>query len=116
MISKKKSVKVTDKNLEEFLGVPKYRFGSIETDGYDIDLFWTFPETEGGHRFRATWRNTFVGKYEAFGANGQRQPQGPGIEVNDGGVSTLPVQMDARDLYEHVALARPEEEDEEDDA
>ncbi len=60
--------------------------GSIETDGYDIDLFWTFPETEGGHRFRATWRNTFVGKYEAFGANGQRQPQGPGIEVNDGGI------------------------------
>jgi ATP-dependent Lon protease len=44
MISKKKSVKVTDKNLEEFLGVPKYRFGSIETDdqvGVVTGLAWT---------------------------------------------------------------------------
>ena len=32
MISKKKSVKVNEKTLEEFLGVPKYRYGEIETD------------------------------------------------------------------------------------
>ena len=32
MISKKKSVKVTEKTLEEFLGVPKYRFGEIESE------------------------------------------------------------------------------------
>jgi ATP-dependent Lon protease len=44
MISKKKSVKVTEKNLEEFLGVPKYRFGEIESDdqvGVVTGLAWT---------------------------------------------------------------------------
>jgi ATP-dependent Lon protease len=44
MISKKKSVKVTEKSLEEFLGVPKYRYGEIETDdqvGVVTGLAWT---------------------------------------------------------------------------
>src|SRR6516162_3783260 len=44
MISKKKSVKVTEKTLEEFLGVPKYRFGEIESDdqvGIVTGLAWT---------------------------------------------------------------------------
>src|SRR5580700_754397 len=44
MISKKKSVKVTEKTLEEFLGVPKYRYGEIETDdqvGIVTGLAWT---------------------------------------------------------------------------
>jgi ATP-dependent Lon protease len=44
MISKKKSVKVTEKALEEFLGVPKYRFGEIESDdqiGIVTGLAWT---------------------------------------------------------------------------
>ena len=44
MISKKKSVKVTEKNLEEFLGVPKYRYGEIESDdqvGIVTGLAWT---------------------------------------------------------------------------
>jgi ATP-dependent Lon protease len=44
MISKKKSVKVTEKNLEEFLGVPKFRFGEIESDdqiGIVTGLAWT---------------------------------------------------------------------------
>ncbi|MDE2602254.1 MAG: endopeptidase La [Bradyrhizobium sp.] len=44
MISKKKSVKVTEKAVEEFLGVPKYRYGEIETDdqvGIVTGLAWT---------------------------------------------------------------------------
>src|SRR5689334_1695913 len=44
MISKKKSVKVTEKTIEEFLGVPKYRYGEIETDdqvGIVTGLAWT---------------------------------------------------------------------------
>src|SRR5881394_441518 len=44
MISKKKSVKVTEKTLEDFLGVPKYRYGEIESDdqvGVVTGLAWT---------------------------------------------------------------------------
>ncbi|MBR0798275.1 endopeptidase La [Bradyrhizobium jicamae] len=44
MISKKKSVKVTEKNIEEFLGVPKYRFGEIDSEdqvGIVTGLAWT---------------------------------------------------------------------------
>src|SRR5437588_8706832 len=44
MISKKKSVKVTEKSLEEFLGVPKYRYGEGEPNdqvGVVTGLAWT---------------------------------------------------------------------------
>jgi iron complex outermembrane recepter protein len=54
--------------------------GVIKTDGWDVDLFWTFPETSLG-RFKVDWRNSFVGEYEALGAGGLRQPQRPGVEV-----------------------------------
>jgi len=56
--------------------------GSIKTDGWDADLFWTLPESNLG-RFKLSWQNTFVTRYEARGAGGQLQPQGPGIVVND---------------------------------
>ncbi len=59
--------------------------GVIKTDGWDVDLNWTFPETSAG-RFKLSWNNTFVGRYEAIGAAGQRQPQGPGIEVADSAI------------------------------
>jgi len=51
--------------------------GSIKTDGWDADVFWTLPETRIG-RFKLSWQNTFVTRYEARGAGGQLQPQGPG--------------------------------------
>src|SRR5881398_1156148 len=44
MISKKKSVKITEKSIEEFLGVPKYRYGEIESEpqvGIVTGLAWT---------------------------------------------------------------------------
>src|SRR6202521_5439362 len=44
IISKKKSVKVTEKSLEEFLGVLKYRYGEIESEpqvGIVTGLAWT---------------------------------------------------------------------------
>ncbi len=59
--------------------------GVINTSGWDVDLFWNFPETKVG-QFGVSWRNTFVTEYEAFGAAGQQQPQGPGIEVVDSAI------------------------------
>ncbi|MFC4728356.1 TonB-dependent receptor plug domain-containing protein [Coralloluteibacterium thermophilus] len=59
--------------------------GVIKTDGWDVDLFWTLPETRAG-RFGVTWRNTFVGRYEAVGADGSLQPRQVGIEVNDSAI------------------------------
>jgi len=59
--------------------------GSIKTDGWDVDLSWTLPRTDVG-QFKLIWQNTFVGRYEALGAAGQRQPQEPGVEVADSSI------------------------------
>ncbi|MBW3551095.1 MAG: TonB-dependent receptor, partial [Proteobacteria bacterium] len=59
--------------------------GVIETSGWDVDLFWVFPESDLG-QLSVDWRNTFVADYEAIGAAGQRQPQGVGIEVVDSSI------------------------------
>lgn len=60
-------------------------FGEIETDGFDLDMFWTLPQTDYGV-FRASWRNTFVNDYEAVDSLGSAQPQGAGVEVNNSGI------------------------------
>ncbi|MGH8085457.1 MAG: TonB-dependent receptor plug domain-containing protein [Lysobacter sp.] len=59
--------------------------GSIKTDGWDADVFWTLPETSAG-RFKLSWQNTFVTRYEAIGAAGQVQPRTVGIEVTDSAI------------------------------
>lgn len=59
--------------------------GVIKTDGWDVDLTWVLPETPFG-RFNVQWQNTFVGRYDAFGANGARQPRTVGREVNDSAI------------------------------
>ncbi|WP_313142432.1 TonB-dependent receptor [Stenotrophomonas sp.] len=59
--------------------------GSIKTDGWDVDMFWTLPQSDIG-QFKLGWKNTFVGRYEATGAAGQRQPQKPGVEVADSSI------------------------------
>jgi len=44
IVSKKKSIKVTPKNIEDFLGVPRYRYGEVEADdlvGLVTGLAWT---------------------------------------------------------------------------
>ncbi|MDQ3494923.1 MAG: TonB-dependent receptor [Pseudomonadota bacterium] len=59
--------------------------GVIKTDGWDFDLGWEFPTTSLG-QFRLDWRSTWVGRYDAFGANGARQPRTVGVEVNDSAI------------------------------
>ena len=59
--------------------------GSIKTDGWDFDVFWTLPESSLGN-FKLAWQNTFVGRYEAVGAAGQVQPRSVGVEVTDSAI------------------------------
>lgn len=59
--------------------------GSIETDGFDFDIFWGLPDTDWG-RFGVHWQNTFVSDFKAIAADGTRQPQGVGIEVEDSAI------------------------------
>ena len=59
--------------------------GQIETDGYDINLYWSAPAGDWG-QFNVTWLNTIVADYEAIGVNGVVQPQSEGTEVNDSGI------------------------------
>jgi iron complex outermembrane receptor protein len=60
-------------------------FGFIETDGYDLDLFWTLPDNDWG-TWKVSWQNTWVNDYEAEDAAGTPQPREVGVEVNDTGI------------------------------
>jgi iron complex outermembrane receptor protein len=57
----------------------------ITTDGCDVDLLRTFPDSDLG-KFKVSWRNTSVGEYDARGAAGVRQPLRPGVEVNNSAI------------------------------
>ncbi len=59
--------------------------GRIDTRGYDLAVFWLMPASDWG-QFAINWRNTMVDRYTAVGANGVRQPQEVGIEVNNSGI------------------------------
>lgn len=59
--------------------------GMIKTDGWDLDMNWVLA-FDGGGKLNLGWQNTFVSRYQATGAAGQRQPQGPGIEVVDSAI------------------------------
>ena len=72
-------------SFANFLG----NFDSIRTDGWDLDLFWVLPETRLGD-FSVTWQNTIVGRYEAFGADGSRQPLDVGRVVSDPVTRSIP--------------------------
>jgi hypothetical protein len=56
----------------------------IVTDGYDVKLDWTGPDTDWGH-FDVSWENTFVNDCTAV-ALGAVQPQQEGVEINDGAI------------------------------
>jgi len=60
-------------------------FGSVETDGFDVDLFWTLPEFDFG-TLRLSWQNTFVDDYVSVDALGTLQPQGVGVEVSNSAI------------------------------
>ena len=60
-------------------------FGSIETDGFDVDVFWTLPQFDFG-TFKVSWTNTFVNDYEAVDGLGTVQPRTVGVEVNDSSI------------------------------
>ncbi|ATE70278.1 TonB-dependent receptor plug domain-containing protein [Lysobacter capsici] len=61
----------------------------IKTDGWDIDVFWTLPETRFG-QFKLIWQNTIVGNYEAVGADGSLQPLQVGRLVSDPVTRSIP--------------------------
>ena len=69
--------------------------GTIDTDGWDIDLGWSVPEQSWG-QLRVDWRNTIVGKYVLTNEVGAKEPRSVGIEVNDSAIpewtSTLATQ------------------------
>ncbi len=64
-------------------------FNVIKTDGWDVDLTWALPETSVG-TFRVLWQNTIVGRYEAEGADGSRQPLEVGRLVSDPVTRSIP--------------------------
>ncbi|MFD0740294.1 TonB-dependent receptor plug domain-containing protein [Lysobacter koreensis] len=64
-------------------------FNVIKTDGWDFDVYWALPETAIGD-FKVSWQNSWVGNYEAVGADGSRQPLQVGVLVSDPVTRSIP--------------------------
>ncbi len=60
-------------------------FSVIKTDGWDFDVFWVLPDSDWG-KLSVAWQNTWVGRYQAVGADGAVQPRTVGVEVNDSAI------------------------------
>ncbi|MGY4294577.1 endopeptidase La [Bradyrhizobium sp. i1.4.4] len=98
MISKKKSVKVTEKTLEELLGVPKYRFGEIESEpqvGIVTGLAWT---DVGGELL--TIEGVMMPRQGQDDGHGQSARRDEGIDLGGGVLRAL-----ACDRLRHRAAA-----------
>lgn len=72
-------------NFANFLG----NLSVIKTDGWDLDVFWTLPDTAIG-KFKVIWQNTWVGNYAAVGADGSLQPLRVGTVVSDPVTRAIP--------------------------
>ena len=59
--------------------------GTINTDGWDVDLGWTVPSQSWG-QLRVDWRNTFVGKYDLTNESGAKEPRTVGVETNNSAI------------------------------
>ncbi|HET6435197.1 MAG TPA: TonB-dependent receptor [Xanthomonadaceae bacterium] len=59
--------------------------GTINTDGWDVDVGWLVPEQSWG-QLRFDWRNTFVGNFELENEAGELEPRRPGRETNDSAI------------------------------
>jgi iron complex outermembrane receptor protein len=57
--------------------------GKIETEGYDVNLFYTSPDTRFGG-FRVSWFNTFVDSYKESSLGSSRNLEG--VEENDSSI------------------------------
>ena len=64
-------------------------FTSIQTSGWDFDVYWTLPESAAGD-LKLTWLNTWVTDYTAAGADGTQQPLQPGRLVSDPVTRSIP--------------------------
>jgi len=60
-------------------------FSTIETAGWDFDVFWVLPDSDWGQMSFA-WQNTRVNRYQAVGGNGAVQPRTVGVELNNSAI------------------------------
>jgi ATP-dependent Lon protease len=93
MISKKKSVKVTEKSLEEFLGVPKYRYGWTDVGGELLTIEGVMMPGKGKMTVTGNLRDVMKESISAAASYVRSRAIVYGIE---------PPLFDRRDIHVHV--------------